>query len=103
MGAGDLLGKDARAAGGVQLCALVRQILVVGRYPGVTDHRLVFHGAPFVANIVANNKLFATDFCNMMTPGKKGDAVTFRRRQHEISKVDRTVFSDVGVASENGK
>ncbi len=29
--------------------------------------------------------------------------VTFRRRQHEISKVDRTVFSDVGVASENGK
>ncbi|RAZ13930.1 integrase, partial [Enterobacter hormaechei] len=28
--------------------------------------------------------------------------VTFRRRQHEISKVDRTVFSDVGVASENG-
>lgn len=27
--------------------------------------------------------------------------VTFRRRQHEISKVDRTVFSDVGVASEN--
>jgi len=30
-------------------------------------------------------------------------AVTFRRRQHEISKVDRTVFSDVGVASENGK
>ncbi|MBA9916434.1 resolvase, partial [Ralstonia insidiosa] len=25
--------------------------------------------------------------------------VTFRRRQHEISKVDRTVFSDVGVAS----
>ncbi|HBP4625482.1 TPA: resolvase, partial [Pseudomonas aeruginosa] len=22
---------------------------------------------------------------------------------HEISKVDRTVFSDVGVASENGK
>ncbi|OWI80780.1 integrase, partial [Pseudomonas aeruginosa] len=25
----------------------------------------------------------------------------FRRRQHEISKVDRTVFSDVGVASEN--
>ncbi|MDZ5911179.1 hypothetical protein U4L99_24695, partial [Klebsiella pneumoniae] len=29
-------------------------------------------------------------------------AVTFRRRQHEISKVDRTVFSDVGVASENG-
>jgi len=72
MGAGDLLGKDARAAGGVQLCALVRQILVVGRYPGVTDHRLVFHGAPFVANIVANNKLFATDFCNMMTPGKRG-------------------------------
>ena len=30
-------------------------------------------------------------------------SVTFRRRQHEISKVDRTVFSDVGVASENGK
>ncbi|MCB2527366.1 hypothetical protein KQ738_18110, partial [Listeria monocytogenes] len=32
-----------------------------------------------------------------------GPFVTFRRRQHEISKVDRTVFSDVGVASENGK
>ncbi|MBX8861456.1 hypothetical protein HCH47_28230 [Klebsiella variicola] len=34
---------------------------------------------------------------------RRGPAVTFRRRQHEISKVDRTVFSDVGVASENGK
>ncbi|MBK3309512.1 integrase, partial [Klebsiella pneumoniae] len=32
----------------------------------------------------------------------RGLGVTFRRRQHEISKVDRTVFSDVGVASENG-
>lgn len=72
LGGRDDLGNDARPVGGVQLCALVRQILVVGRYPGVTDHRLVFHGAPFVANIVANNKLFATDFCNMMTPGKRG-------------------------------
>ncbi len=34
---------------------------------------------------------------------EKAATVTFRRRQHEISKVDRTVFSDVGVASENGK
>lgn len=35
--------------------------------------------------------------------GAQVTSVTFRRRQHEISKVDRTVFSDVGVASENGK
>lgn len=79
MGAGDLLGKDARAAGGVQLGALVRQILVVSRYPGVTDHRLVFHGAPFVANIVANNRPFATDFCNAMTPEKRAGRCHFQK------------------------
>ncbi|EIU4981538.1 hypothetical protein L4Z33_001884 [Pseudomonas aeruginosa] len=48
------------------------------------------------------------DLCGHVSKNAKEDSiltelVTFRRRQHEISKVDRTVFSDVGVASENGK
>ncbi|KAB5405362.1 hypothetical protein FNL64_32870 [Pseudomonas aeruginosa] len=42
-------------------------------------------------------------FCQAEIYDLRGHVVTFRRRQHEISKVDRTVFSDVGVASENGK
>lgn len=34
---------------------------------------------------------------------RRTKAVIFRRRMHEISEVDRTVFSDVADASENGK
>ncbi|AJW93552.1 putative integrase domain protein (plasmid) [Burkholderia gladioli] len=52
------------------------------------------------SHMIENLRLTFATFQRQINQGRD---VTFRRRQHEISKVDRTVFSDVGVASENGK